>query len=240
MKKWNVDIKFDSGWFGSVKRYLALPFPMFFLGIIATYTFEWIREEVNTPYYDYKTETISDRKYLTKIKIGNSGQKELSFFSIINKPSIVLTSRQFIKIDSAKTIEISRPELKSSIKTKVIDNEIVNIDLLDEAFEKDDYIIIGIFHEHLQPTEWKIKTRIIGNLDGFTNYNKLFKNTSIPNTILYLIVVIIFSIGIRYYVFKRRSEVFILRLWELIFLVMLICLTLFYIYVYFKVSKYLL
>ena len=134
MKRWNADIKFDVGWFKSVKRYLALPFPMFFLGILATYAFEWIKEEVKSPYYLYKTEVISDTTVLTRIKIGNSGQKELDFSSIVSKPSIVLVPDHAIGIDSVKILKATRNELSASFKIKLDLKNFISIDLLQEEF----------------------------------------------------------------------------------------------------------
>lgn len=240
MKRWNADIKFDVGWFKSVKRYLALPFPMFFLGILATYTFEWVKEEIKSPYYLYKTEIISDTTVLTRIKIGNSGQKELDFSSIVSKPSIVLIPDHAIRIDSVKIVNTTRNELSASIKIKADLKNSIGIDVSQEAFEKDDYVVIGLYQRTYNPTEWKLQTRILGDLDGFTNYNNLFENTAVLDVAIAFLFLITLLILFRYYICRRRQQIFTMRLWEILFLAMLLILSLFYIYVYFKVSQHML
>ncbi|MNN37654.1 hypothetical protein D3C81_1516120 [compost metagenome] len=213
---------------------------MFFLGILATYAFEWIKEEVKSPYYLYETEVISDKKVLTRIKIGNSGQKELDFSSIISKPSIVLIPNHPIGMDSVKILKATRKELSANFKIETDLKNSISINLLQEAFEKNDYVVLGLYQRTYSPAEWKLQTRIIGDLSGFANYTHLFKNTSVITVAITFIVLIFLLILFRYLITRRRQQVFTMRLWEILFLTALFVLSLFYIYVYFKVSQHLL
>jgi len=211
---------------------------MYILGILTTVVFDFIKEVQEKPYYYIETKTI-EKITIVKVKIGNLGEKPLNFSEIISTPSIFLKSNLGLDIDSIFISNSNREELLSGLSLSIDKNNGININLKDEAFEKDDFIIVGLKHQGISlPNNWELKTRIIGHKNGISNYSNFFVKTNTKTVFFFLFGSVFFIIGFRVVFLKLNKKEVQFRSWELIFLTILTIIGVLYLYIYMSVIQY--
>lgn len=211
---------------------------MYILGILTTIIFDFVKESEERPYYFIKTNSINGGT-IVDLKIGNAGNKALKFTEIISKPAFLLENNLRLNIDTFYISNSSREDLKSVFYLQKDKLNNININLKDEALERNDFVIIRIIHkDYSTQKNWKMISRIVGHKDGINNYTNLFSKTDNLKTFLFLWGFVIFLIIFRlvFFFFYKKDVVF--RFWELIFLIMIFALGGFYLYIYFSITHH--
>lgn len=214
--------------------------PMYFLGILTTIVFDYVKESEERPYFFLKTNSINEITSVD-LKIGNAGDKTLKFSEIISTPAVTIENKLKLNIDSFYISNASREELKQVFYLQKDEINNIRINLKDEALEKNDFVIIRVIHKgNSYPNNWSINSRIIGHKEGVNNYTNLYSKTDTLKTFLFLWLSAIFLILFRVVLFIYYKKNVVFRFWELLFLIALLILGGFYLYIYLSVTQHML